>query len=102
MARRKTHAPLNVLINNRLVGRFDKGPSGAVSFQYNQSWLDWQHTFAVSLSLPLRADVAPISAPVTSRLLRRNRSQRPREPGTCGPATIATPLPGTALQEKHQ
>ncbi|MBB6425768.1 type II toxin-antitoxin system HipA family toxin [Sphingopyxis sp. JAI128] len=54
MARRKTHAPLNVLINNRLVGRLEKEPSGAVSFQYDQSWLDWPHAFAVSLSLPLR------------------------------------------------
>lgn len=54
MARRKTHAPLNVLINNRLAGRLEKEPSGAVSFQYDQSWLDWQHVFAVSLSLPLR------------------------------------------------
>jgi serine/threonine-protein kinase HipA len=65
MARRKTHAPLNVLINNRLVGRFDKEPSGAVSFQYDQSWLDWQHAFAVSLSLPLRA-AAYRGAPVTA------------------------------------
>lgn len=54
MARRKTHAPLNVLINNRLVGRLEKEPSGAISFQYDQSWLDWPHAFAVSLSLPLR------------------------------------------------
>lgn len=55
MTRRKTHAPLNVLINNRRVGRLAKEPSGAVSFQYDQSWLDWRHTFAASLSLPLRS-----------------------------------------------
>lgn len=54
MGRRKTHAPLNVLINNRLVGRLHKEASGAVSFQYNQSWLDWNPAFAISLSLPLR------------------------------------------------
>jgi serine/threonine-protein kinase HipA len=54
MARRKTHAPLNVLINNRLVGRLEKETSGAVNFQYDAKWLDWEHRFAISLSLPLR------------------------------------------------
>lgn len=54
MPRRKTHAPLNVLINNRLVGRLHKEASGAVSFLYDQSWLDWSPAFAISLSLPLR------------------------------------------------
>jgi serine/threonine-protein kinase HipA len=54
MGRRKTHAPLNVLINNRLVGRLHKETSGAVSFQYDQSWLDWNPAFAISLSLPMR------------------------------------------------
>jgi serine/threonine-protein kinase HipA len=54
MARRKAHAPLRVLINNRLVGRLYKEANGAVSFQYDQSWLDWSPAFAVSMSLPLR------------------------------------------------
>lgn len=54
MARRKTHAPLNVFINSRLVGRLEKETSGAVTFQYDADWLDWEHRFAVSLSLPLR------------------------------------------------
>lgn len=54
MPRQKTHVPLNVLINNRLVGRLEKEPSGAISFQYDGSWLDWEHRFATSLSLPLR------------------------------------------------
>ena len=54
MTRSKTHAPLRVLINNRQIGRLEKEPSGAVSFQYEASWLDWEHTFAASLSLPLR------------------------------------------------
>jgi serine/threonine-protein kinase HipA len=54
MARRKTHAPLNVLINGRLVGRLEKAANGAISFQYADSWLEWEHRFAVSLSLPLR------------------------------------------------
>lgn len=54
MGRRKTHPPLNVFINNRLVGRLHKEASGAVSFQYHQSWLDWAPAFGISLSLPLR------------------------------------------------
>ncbi len=54
MARRKTHAPLRILINNRLVGRMYKEANGAVSFQYDQSWLDWTPAFAISMSLPLR------------------------------------------------
>jgi serine/threonine-protein kinase HipA len=54
MARRKTHAPLNVLINGRLVGQLRKEANGAVSFQYDQSWLDWSPAFAISLSLPMR------------------------------------------------
>jgi serine/threonine-protein kinase HipA len=53
MARKKTYAPLDVLINGRLVGRLEKAASGAVSFQYAASWLEWEHRFAVSLSLPL-------------------------------------------------
>lgn len=65
MARRKTHAPLNVLINNRLVGRLSKEASGAIGFQYDQSWLDWQHGFAISLSLPMR-ETAYSGAPVVA------------------------------------
>jgi serine/threonine-protein kinase HipA len=53
MTRKKTHAPLNVLINGRLVGRLEKASNGAISFQYAASWLEWEHRFAVSLSLPL-------------------------------------------------
>jgi len=54
MPRHKTHPPLHVLINNRLVGRLRKEANGAVSFQYHQTWLDWAPAFAISLSLPLR------------------------------------------------
>ena len=54
MGRRKTHAPLKVLINNRLVGRLEKEPGGAIEFQYDQSWLDWPPHFPISLSLPPR------------------------------------------------
>ena len=54
MGRRRTHPPLNVLINGRLVGRLEKDAGGAVSFQYDRSWLDWPNAFPVSLSLPLQ------------------------------------------------
>lgn len=54
MPRRKAHAPLSVLINNRLCGRLEKDPGGAIVFQYDRSWLDWPPAFPVSLSLPLR------------------------------------------------
>jgi serine/threonine-protein kinase HipA len=54
MARTRTHAPLNVHQNNRLVGRLLKERSGAVSFTYDASWLDWPSAWPVSLSLPMR------------------------------------------------
>ena len=48
MARRPRHAPLRVLLNNRLVGHLTKAPSGAISVAYDQSWLDWDHAFPKS------------------------------------------------------
>lgn len=54
MPRRKTHAPLLVLINNRVCGRLEKEPGGAILFRYDESWLDWPPAFPISLSLPLR------------------------------------------------
>lgn len=54
MGRRKAHAPLNVLINNRLAGRLLKEASGAIAFQYAETWLAWEHGFPISLSLPMR------------------------------------------------
>jgi len=56
MGRRKAHAPLNVLINNRQIGRLEKDPSGAISFQYDDSWLNFPRHFPVSLSLPPRPE----------------------------------------------
>lgn len=88
MARKKTHAPLNVLINGRLVGQLAKAASGATSFQYDQSWLDWEHSFAISLSLPLRPtayrgdpvtavfdNLLPDSPPVRKRVAERMGAQ---------------------------
>lgn len=56
MARQRTRTPLNVFLNGRRVGQLRKEPSGAIDFQYDESWLAWQHAFPVSLSLPLRED----------------------------------------------
>src|SRR5512141_1906571 len=56
MARRRRHAPLRVLLNNRPVGRLLKEPGGAISFRYDESWLSWSNTFPISMSLPLRED----------------------------------------------
>ena len=54
MPRHRAHIPLDVRINNRLVGQLIRERSGATSFRYAREWLDWEHGFAVSLSLPLR------------------------------------------------
>lgn len=65
MARRKTHAPLDVYINNRLTGRLSKETGGAISFAYDATWLEWEHRFPVSLSLQLSERVykgAPVAA----------------------------------------
>lgn len=56
MPRRPQHAPLRVYLNNRLVGHLNKEPSGAISFLYDESWLNWERAFPVSLSLALRED----------------------------------------------
>lgn len=65
MPRRKTHIPLNVLMNNRLVGQLIKASSGMISFSYAPDWLGWQHAMPISLSLPLqekRYTGVPVSA----------------------------------------
>ena len=65
MGRHKSYTPLNVLMNNRLVGRLGKAPSGAVEFSYDASWLEWEHAMPVSQSLPLR-ETRFIGAPVVA------------------------------------
>ncbi len=80
MARRKTREPLNVLINNRHVGCLVKETSGAILFQYDQSWLDWEYHFPISLSLPLQDRPyrgAPVAA-VFDNLLPDNLAIRTR------------------------
>jgi serine/threonine-protein kinase HipA len=56
MPRKRLNTPLRVLLNNRLVGRLLKEAGGAISFQYDESWLSWSNTFPISISLPLRED----------------------------------------------
>ena len=56
MARKRRRVPLNVFLNGRLIGRLRRQTSGAIDFQYTPQWLDWVHTFPLSLSLPLRED----------------------------------------------
>ncbi|MCA9421098.1 MAG: type II toxin-antitoxin system HipA family toxin [Nitrospira sp.] len=56
MARPRRHTPLRVYLNNRLVGQLNKAVNGAIGFQYDHSWLEWEHALPISLSLPLRED----------------------------------------------
>jgi serine/threonine-protein kinase HipA len=51
---RARYEPLNVFLNSRLVGKLRRDVSGAISFQYDLSWLEWEFVMPVSLSLPLR------------------------------------------------
>jgi len=65
MPRHRQYPPLRVYQNNRLVGRLQKEPGGAIGFQYDEAWLDRTSAFPVSLSLPLREDAyqgAPVAA----------------------------------------
>lgn len=89
MARPRTRVPLNVFLNARLVGRLRKETSGAIDFQYDESWLAWEHTFPVSLSLPLREDRYtgdPVTAVFDNLLpdntaIRRRLAERVRADG---------------------
>jgi serine/threonine-protein kinase HipA len=88
MARKRTRIPLNVYVNARLVGRLQREPSGAIDFQYDQGWLDWEHTFPVSLSLPLREDryVGDSVIAVFDNLLPDNEDIRRRVAARSGAA----------------
>jgi serine/threonine-protein kinase HipA len=60
---RRPRPPLNIYLNNHLVGHLRRESSGAIDFRYAESWLDWAGAIPVSLSLPLRED-RYIGAPV--------------------------------------
>lgn len=53
MARRPSSTTLEVCLNGRRVGALHSAASGAVSFAYDATWLNWEHAFAISLSMPL-------------------------------------------------
>jgi serine/threonine-protein kinase HipA len=79
-----------VFLNSRLVGQLRRETSGAIIFQYQQSWLEWQPALPVSLSLPLREQPyvgAPVLAVFENLLpdndsLRRQIAARARAEGT--------------------
>lgn len=90
MPRRARYERLNVFLNSRLVGQLRRETSGAITFRYDRSWLDWQSTMPVSLSLPLR-EQAYVGAPVLAvfenllpdnESLRRQIAARARAEGT--------------------
>src|ERR1700719_2868767 len=54
MPRRVRNEPLNVFLNSRLVGELRREASGAISFQYEESWVEWPSALPVSLSMPIR------------------------------------------------
>ena len=90
MARRKTHAPLDIYINNRFVGPLLKEAGGAISFRYDSSWLEWSHRFPISLSLPLSDDAyrgARVDA-VFDNLLPDNPEIRKKIAGRTGAAGV--------------
>ena len=90
MPRRARYEPLNVFLNSRLVGQLRRETSGAISFQYDRSWLDWESALPVSLSLPIREQPyigAPVLAVFENLLpdndsLRRQIAARARAEGT--------------------
>jgi serine/threonine-protein kinase HipA len=90
MVRTRTHAPLDVLMNGRLVGQLRRESHGAIDFRYAPSWLDWESALPVSLSLPLREDRfvgAPVIAVFENLLpddpaIRRRVAERSGAEGT--------------------
>src|SRR3954462_10344516 len=90
MPRRARHEPLNVFLNSRLVGKLRREASGAITFQYDRSWLEWDSALPVSLSLPIPEQPylgAPVSAVFENLLpdndsLRRQIAARARAEGT--------------------
>jgi len=95
---RARYEPLNVFLNSRLVGQLRREASGAVSFQYDRSWLERESGLPVSLSLPLREQAyagAPVIAVFDNLLpdnldLRRKIAARTRAEGTDAYSLLGT------------
>lgn len=90
MPRRTLQDRLRVFLNSRLVGLLRRQASGAISFQYDRAWLEWDSALPVSLSLPLR-EQAYLGRPVLavfenllpdSDALRRQIAARAHAEGT--------------------
>src|SRR5882757_11261724 len=86
MARKRN--VLAVWMNGRRVGRLIRETSGALEFEYDSSWLGWNHAMPVSLSMPLREEgyrgsviatvfdnLLPDSLDIRRHLAERNRAQ---------------------------
>jgi serine/threonine-protein kinase HipA len=90
MPRRPRYEPLNTFLNSRMVGQLRRESSGAISFQYDHSWIEWAQAIPVSLSLPIREQEytgAPVLAVFENLLpdnlsLRRRIAARARAEGT--------------------
>ena len=54
MGRKRSYRALNVFHNLRQVGQLIREKTSAIKFSYLESWLNWEHSFPVSISLPLR------------------------------------------------
>ena len=48
---------LKVCLNGRHVGALRRAGNGAVTFAYEASWLTWEHSFPISISMPLREEI---------------------------------------------
>ena len=75
---------LQVLMNGHLVGRLSNSARGVLSFDYDQSWLDFERRRSISLSMPLTNrgysglivenyfdNLLPDSQPIRNRLQAR-------------------------------
>lgn len=90
MGRRKTHAPLNIYLNNNIVGRLEKEPNGAIFFDYDKYWLQRERPLAISRSLPLSPKTyrGEIVSAVFENLLPDNERVRRRIAERTGAAGI--------------
>ena len=97
MGRRRQRLDLWVYLGSRLVGMLRKEASGAVEFRYDESWLAWEGTLPISLSLPLREEAwrgAVVSAVFENLLpdsdtLRRQVAERVGAQGTDAVSLLA-------------
>ena len=53
--KRSRNRSLQVCLNGRYVGLYSKLKNGGVTFQYDQSWLNWNGAIPISQSMPLQA-----------------------------------------------